>query len=91
MAGRSATVVVDEDLVWIVDSPTVQPATVRPASADDLRALARLLDEELDAARQQLLLARVLNEFSRAVAESAEQLPPLPFIGEPFGGQGGTD
>ena len=91
MARRDTTLVVDEDLVWIVDSPTVQPATVRPASTDDLRELARLLDAELDAARQQLLLARVLGDFSRAVAESTDQLPPLPFIGEPFGGQGGTD
>ena len=91
MARRTATLVVDEDLVWVVDSPAVQPASVRPASPDDLRELARLLDAELDAARQQLLLARVLDDFARAVAESAEQLPPLPFIGEPFGGRGGTD
>ena len=91
MARRDATLVVDEDLVWIVCSPAVQPAAVRPASTDDLRELARLLDAELNAARQQLLLARVLDDFSRAVAESTDQLPPLPFIGEPFGGQGGTD
>ena len=33
MARRTATLVVDEDLVWIVDSPAVQPAS-RPTGLD---------------------------------------------------------
>jgi hypothetical protein len=91
MACRALTLIVDEELVWVVAQPAVQRTAVRPASRRDLLELTRLLDTELQAARQQLLLARVLDEFARAVAESADQLPPLPFIGEPFGGQGGTD
>jgi hypothetical protein len=91
MARRAVTLVVDEELVWVVTPPYIPPGTARPVSAGDLLELTRLLDAELEAARQQCLLARVLDEFARAVAGSAEELPPLPFIGEPFGGQGGTD
>jgi hypothetical protein len=84
------TYTVDDELVWVVRPPSGLAADVRPASSGDLIDLARLLDAEAEAAQQQHFLARVLDVFARAVAE-AEAQPALPYIGEPFGGQEGTD
>lgn len=88
---RRSTLVVDDQLVWVFTPSAVPAGGVMPASGGGLAELARRLDAELDAAQQQRLLARALDDFARAVALAGDDLPPLPFIGEPFGGQGGTD
>ncbi len=88
---RRSALVIDDELVWVLTAPAVPAGLVRPASADGLVDLTRRLDAELDAARRQSLVAQALDDFARAVSRAADDLPPLPYIGEPFGGQGGTD
>ena len=91
MARRAVSFVVDDELIWIVEPPPVPRDAVRPASPGGLAELTAQLDAELQAARQQRFLACALDVFARVMADAAGGLPPLPFIGEPFGGRGGTD
>lgn len=91
MARPVTSLVVDDELVWIVPLPAVSATAVRPASPQHLAELADLLDAELEAEGQQRFLIQALHHLARAAAASVADLPPLPFIGEPFGGQGGTD
>ena len=91
MSRPVTSLVVDEDLVWIVPLPGVCVAEVRPASPQHALELADLLDCELEAVQRQRFLAQALHHLACAAAASAGELPPLPFIGEPFGGEEGTD
>ena len=90
MSRPVTSLVVDEELVWIVPLPAVSAAEVRPASPQHALELADLLDCELEAVRQHRFLVQALHHIAGAT-DSAAELPPLPFIGEPFGGEEGTD
>ena len=91
MPGSSVTIVVDGELSWVVAVPESLPAQAREASPDGLAALAGRLADELEASLAEPFLERVVERMAQAIAESGAELPPLPFIGEPFGGREGTD
>ena len=91
-----AAVAVDDDLVWVTAVPAVPVGAVRPTSPAALVHLCVRLAQELAAADGQaletaFLEAELVDAAARAVAGYLEDLPDLPFVGEPFGGEEGTD
>ncbi|MCX6373830.1 MAG: hypothetical protein NTX16_12300 [Actinobacteria bacterium] len=91
MTHAGVTVVVDEQLHWVVHVPEVIAGAARASSAAQLARL----HAEFDALQTTLEEAATANvmvgAISRAVIELLSEPPELPFIGEPFGGEGGTD
>ena len=91
-----AAVVVDDELTWIVQMPTMAMATALAASPEALAQLAADLDREraatlgagLEAAWVE---AGLVDAAARMVSAYLEDLPDLPLIGEPFGGEEGSD
>ena len=90
-----AAVAVDDELTWIVHMPTIAIATALAASPEALTQLAADLDRELAAARGggegAWLEAGLIDAAARMVSAYLEDLPALPLIGEPFGGEEGSD
>lgn len=89
-------VVVDDELVWVLEVPVVQPAAARSASPAALVHLSVQMAQALAAAGGEALEAAfaeadLVDAAARAVAGYLEDLPDLPFVGEPFGGEEGTD
>jgi hypothetical protein len=96
-ASRPVTAVpVDDDLLWVLPIPTALPGVARRSSP------AALVHLHLQLARQQAAagcnpeMAALAHEelvyaAARAVAGYLEDLPDLPLVGEPFGGEEGTD
>jgi len=91
-------VVVDGDLVWVVRAPAQRLGVARPPTRPALFELS--LDLEIDcaatrgAALTALFRDDALDAAARTVAErlaGLPDLPDLPFVGEPFGGEEGTD
>jgi hypothetical protein len=91
-----AAVAVDDELAWVTEVPAVRlgaPRTPSPAAlvhlcvqlAQDLAAAGGL---ELESA---LAEAELVEAAARVVAGYLDDLPDLPFVGEPFGGEEGTD
>jgi hypothetical protein len=91
MPHASITVAVDAQLHWVVRVPEVLAGAARASSAAQLALLGAEFDAMRaalnEAARDDLVVAAV----TRAVIEFLGEPPELPFIGEPFGGEGGTD
>jgi hypothetical protein len=90
------SVAVDDDLVWIVTVPPVEEASARPSSPAALVHLCVRLAQDLAAAQGEALESAFDEEYlidaaARAVAGYLEDLPDLPLVGEPFGGEEGTD
>ena len=97
MPRPSVLVEVDGLLQWVLDVPESITGEARAATPDDLAemtasfdAFARVLAAPesgfyLDA------LTHHVGHLVRAALRDARTLPDLPLIGEPFGGQGGTD
>ena len=85
------TVTVDAQLHWVVRVPEVLAGAARASTAAQLARLSAELDVMQvtldDASAADIMAAAV----TRAVLELLSQPPELPFIGEPFGGDGGTD
>jgi len=91
-----AAIAVDDDLVWVTDVPAVALGAVRPPSPAALVHLCVQLARELAAAGGLALEvafaeAELVDAAARAVAGYLDDLPDLPFVGEPFGGEEGTD
>jgi hypothetical protein len=89
-------VTVDDDLVWIVTMPLADKACARAASPAALVHLSVQLAQDLAAARGAALESafsdeELIDAAARAVAGYLDDLPDLPFVGEPFGGEEGTD
>ncbi len=87
---------VDEELVWVTLVPSIPLGATRPASAGDLVDLSLQLSEDFAAALGAALESGfsdddLVDAAARAVAGHLSDLPELPFIGEPFGGEEGTD
>ncbi len=85
------TVTVDAQLHWVVRVPEVLAGAARASTAAQLARLSAELDVmqvTLDEASAADIMAAAV---TRAVLELLSQPPELPFIGEPFGGDGGTD
>jgi hypothetical protein len=91
MSHAHITIAVDAQLHWVVRVPEVLAGAARSSSAAQLaRSCAEFDAGSLtpdDAARADLMVAGI----TRAVLEFLSEPPDLPFIGEPFGGENGTD
>jgi hypothetical protein len=91
MSHASVTVTVDTQLHWVVRVPEVPAGATRASSAAQLARSCAELDAlpitPNDVARADI----VVETIARAVIELLSEPPDLPFIGEPFGGDGGTD
>ena len=90
------TVAVDDDLVWVLPIPSAELAAARAPSPAALVHLCVQLAQDLAAARGAELEsafseAELVDAAARAVAGYLDDLPDLPFVGEPFGGEEGTD
>ena len=95
MPGTSATVTVDAQLLWVVRVPESQVGAARAASREQLAAFRGEFDT-LQAALPGVARAGGdygvwVGAIALAVLESLREPPELPFIGEPFGGEDGTD
>ncbi len=91
-----ATVAVDADLVWVTPLPALAPGAARRSSPAALVHLHLQLAQELaaagcDPAVAALGDADLIDAAARAVARYLDDLPDLPLVGEPFGGEEGTD
>ena len=89
-------VAVDDDLVWVVDVPAVPLGASRAPSPAALVHLRVRLAQDLAAAGGRVLEtafaeAELVDAAARVVAGYLDDLPDLPFVGEPFGGEEGTD
>jgi hypothetical protein len=107
MASTKAIVAVDTELQWVFAAPGVPQGAARTASAEALLELTMSLDGELAeaaaaaglvadpgspaGAAETAVLRRLAASASAADERGDRGLPALPFIGEPFGGDGGTD
>lgn len=93
MPRSTALIGVDEHLAWVVRVPEA-PAGVTPVAPDD-RALSQARFDESARAVATSLTSRGLDDFAlrvvRLVLQALDEPPDLPFIGEPFGGEAGTD
>ena len=90
MPHAHAVFAVDEQLLWIVRLPTAPVGAALPASPPALAFfVAKLAALERDAAGTPV--AGLAGAVTEAVLRSLEELPELPLIGEPFGGEAGTD
>lgn len=91
MPHASITVPVDAQLHWVVRVPEVLAGAARASSAAQLARLGAEFDAlqvtPNEAARADIMVGAI----TRAVLEFLSEPPELPFIGEPFGGEGGTD
>jgi hypothetical protein len=91
-----SAVPVDDELIWVTAVPTVELAAARAPSSAALVHLSVRLVQELAAANGAALEAafaeaELVDAAARAVAGYLDDLPDLPFVGEPFGGEEGTD
>ena len=91
MPHPSVAVAVDEQLLWVVRVPEVLAGATRASSAAQLARLGAEFDASYLTAHEALRAEIAVGVITRAVLESLGEPPELPFIGEPFGGEGGTD
>jgi hypothetical protein len=97
LSGRPVVVVpVDDELVWVAPAPTAALGSARRSSPAALVHLQVRLAQEHAAARGETLEAAladadIIAAAARAVAGYLDDLPDLPLVGEPFGGEEGTD
>lgn len=91
-----AAVVVDDELIWVTPLPTTGCSAARRSSPAALVHMQVQLAEEWAAACGEALEAvleeaALVDAAARVVADYLDDLPDLPFVGEPFGGEEGTD
>ena len=91
-----SAVPVDAELVWVTAVPTHELAAARASSPAALVHLCVQLARHQAAANgtaleAALAQAELVDAAARAVAGYLDDLPDLPFVGEPFGGDEGTD
>ena len=86
---------VDAELLWVMPVPVAGPGVARRSSPAALVHLQVQLAREsaaggagIDAALDD---AELIDAAARAVAGYLDDLPDLPLVGEPFGGEEGTD
>ena len=91
MPRTSVAVAVDEQLLWIVRVPEVPAGATCASSVAQLARLGAELDASHLTAHGVLRTDIAVGVITRAVLESLCEPPELPFIGEPFGGEGGSD
>jgi hypothetical protein len=91
-----AAVPVDAELVWVMPVPYAAAGAARRSSPAALVHLHLQLARQLAAAERDpesttLDDAELVAAAARAVAGYLDDLPDLPLVGEPFGGEEGTD
>ena len=91
-----AAVAVDDELIWVTAVPALQLGAARAASPAAFVHLCVRLAQDLAAAgggalEAALSEADLVDAAARAVAGYLDDLPDLPLVGEPFGGEEGTD
>jgi hypothetical protein len=91
-----AAVAVDDELVWVTVVPTLELGAARAPSPAAFVHLCVRLAQDLAAAgggalEASLSEADLVDAAARAVAGYLDDLPDLPLVGEPFGGEEGTD
>jgi hypothetical protein len=91
-----SAVPVDDDLVWVTAVPTVELGAARaPSPAAFVHLCVQFAQESAAAGGGALEVAlaeaELVDAAARVVAGYLEDLPDLPFVGEPFGGEEGTD
>jgi hypothetical protein len=91
-----STVPVDGELVWVTAVPTLGLAAARASSPAAFVHLCVQLAQELAVANggpidAAFAEAELIDAAARVVAGYLDDLPDLPLIGEPFGGEEGTD
>lgn len=91
MPHASITVPVDARLQWVVRVPEALAGAARASSAAQLASLGAELDAMQVAAHEAVRADIMVGVVARVVFELLSEPPPLPFIGEPFGGEDGTD
>lgn len=89
-------VLVDDELTWVAPAPTVACGAARSSSPAALVHLHVQLAQEYAAAcgealETALAEADLIDAAARAVAGYLDDLPDLPLVGEPFGGEEGSD
>lgn len=89
-------VAVDDELLWVTPVRTHLLGAARPSSRGTLVHLGLQMATHLALAQGIPLEAvypddDLVHAAAEAVAEYLADIPPLPFIGEPFGGEEGTD
>lgn len=87
---------VDDELVWVTAVPALELGAARAPSPAAFVHLCVQLAEALAAAggpalEATLSEADLVDAAARAVAGYLDDLPDLPLVGEPFGGEEGTD
>ncbi len=87
MAQPTIALRIDDRLLWVLRVPEQAVAAVRPSSLEALHELG----DTLDAPQPAELMERMIDAAARVVAAALADLPELPYIGEPFGGEEGTD
>ena len=91
MPHAGITVPVDAQLQWVVRVPETLAGATRASSPAQLASLGAELDAMQVAAHEAARADIMVGAITRAVIELLSEPPELPFIGEPFGGEGGTD
>lgn len=89
-------VAVDDDLIWVLPIPAVEPGAARASSPAALVHMCVQLAQDLAEANGAALEAaffeaELVDAAARAIAGYLDDLPDLPLVGEPFGGEEGTD
>jgi hypothetical protein len=96
LGGPVKAVAVDDDLVWVTAVPAVPLGAARaPSAAAFVRLCVGLADDLAAAGGSASDIAEaeagLVDAAARVVAGYLDDLPDLPFVGEPFGGEEGTD
>jgi hypothetical protein len=91
MPHLSTTVAVDGQLDWVVRVPEVLAGATRASSPAQLARLGSEFDAMQHAAAEAARTDIAMRAMTRAVIAFLSEPPELPYIGEPFGGEGGTD
>ena len=91
MPYASVTVPVDAQLHWVVRVPEVLAGAARASSPAQLAILGAELDALQVTAHEAARAHIFMEAITRAVIGFLSEPPVLPFIGEPFGGDDGTD
>jgi hypothetical protein len=91
-----AAVAVDDELVWVIDVPPLPLGATHASSPAAFVHLCVQFAQDLAVAGGLALEtacaeAELVDAAARAVAGYLDDLPDLPFVGEPFGGEEGTD
>ena len=90
MTRPRAIVTVDEQLLWLIAQPETPVGATCPASRASLDRLGARFAAMRRAAADDVT-AGVTGAVTAALLEWLRELPELPFVGEPFGGDEGTD